>query len=152
MMIYVNEYDADDDNDDTLTRQIWIHQGSAKGEIPTRRASASGQWQFSSFLLMVIYLILRFLGSKTFWGQTNFVERFLGQTPQVSQVRASFPIHHPDLHIMVVWWWWWLFHHDDDDGCLMMMMMVMMKTFWEDLAHSQKGCGQPNDACLKASF
>ena len=33
----------------------------------------------------------------------------------------------------------------------MMMMMIkrMMKTFWEDLAHSQEGRGQPNDACLE---
>ena len=32
---------------------------------------------------------------------------------------------------------------------LMMMVMMMMMTFWEDLAHSQEGCGQSDDACLK---
>ena len=35
---------------------------------------------------------------------------------------------------------------------LFLLLMMMMKTFWEDLAHSQEGRGQPNDACLKASF
>ena len=115
----VNVYDADDDNDDTLTRQIWIHQGSAKGEIPTRRASASGQWQFSSCLLMVIYLDLRFLGSNFFGGRYIFGADTSGLPSEGFIPHPSpRPAHNGCLMMMMVvssWWWRWLFDDDDDD-------------------------------------